>query len=206
MCTFSVTDVIVHTDPTQVHLLIDGELLETTPEHPFYTLERGWVDAGDLWVGAHIRKADGSYGMIQFLTVEREPQVMYNLTVDEAHTFFVGAQRWLVHNSGCDIPELIGDRPGKLLPQAVTHAKAFTGMAAEKADFVEALYGQIRQKSVTRWEFNRYNLPNGWYAFDGLGGFVTAISPDAKLWRGDSGDFSFDPSTLTLLPERLSEL
>ncbi|MEM8535051.1 MAG: polymorphic toxin-type HINT domain-containing protein [Chloroflexota bacterium] len=99
---FPVTDVIVHTDPTQVHLLLDGELLETTPEHPFYTLERGWVDAGDLWVGAHIRQADGSYGRVQFLAVEREDQVMYNLTVDEAHTFFVGAQRWLVHNADCD--------------------------------------------------------------------------------------------------------
>ena len=98
---FPVTDVIVHTDPAQVHLLLDGELLETTPEHPFYTLERGWVDAGDLWVGAHIRKADGSYGRVQFLVVEREPQVMYNLTVAEAHTFFVEAQHWLVHNSGC---------------------------------------------------------------------------------------------------------
>ena len=96
---FPVTDVIIHTDPTQVHLLLDGELLETTPEHPFYTLERGWVDAGDLWVGAHIRQADGSYGRVQFLAVEREDQVLYNLTVAEAHTFFVGAQRWLVHNT-----------------------------------------------------------------------------------------------------------
>ncbi len=28
---------------------------------------------------------------------------MYNLTVDEAHTFFVGDGQWLVHNAGCDI-------------------------------------------------------------------------------------------------------
>jgi hypothetical protein len=26
---------------------------------------------------------------------------MYNLTVGGAHTFFVGEQRWLVHNSSC---------------------------------------------------------------------------------------------------------
>jgi hypothetical protein len=32
---------------------------------------------------------------------------MYNLTVDEAHTFFVGDGAWLVHNTNgpCDIPE-----------------------------------------------------------------------------------------------------
>ena len=27
---------------------------------------------------------------------------MYNLTVDEAHTFFVGDGQWLVHNNSCD--------------------------------------------------------------------------------------------------------
>ena len=134
---FPVTDVIVHTDPTQVHLLLDGELLETTPEHPFYTLERGWVDAGDLWVGAHIRQADGSYGRVQFLTVEREDQVLYNLTVDEAHTFFVGAQRWLVHNSGC--PDIIR-RPGDFEDMRDKHTesgRAFQTAEKDKSYFYE---------------------------------------------------------------------
>ena len=27
---------------------------------------------------------------------------MYNLTVAEVHTFFVGAQQWVVHNADCD--------------------------------------------------------------------------------------------------------
>ena len=33
------------------------------------------------------------------MTLEQS-RVMYNLTVDEAHTFFVGDGQWLVHNSG----------------------------------------------------------------------------------------------------------
>jgi hypothetical protein len=33
--------------------------------------------------------------------VETEPQVMYNLTVAQANTFFVGTGRWLVHNDRC---------------------------------------------------------------------------------------------------------
>ncbi len=28
---------------------------------------------------------------------------MYNLTVAEAHTFFVGAGQWLVHNAKCKV-------------------------------------------------------------------------------------------------------
>ncbi len=43
-----VTDVLVHLDPAIVNLTLDEEALETTPEHPFYTRERGWVDAGNL--------------------------------------------------------------------------------------------------------------------------------------------------------------
>jgi hypothetical protein len=38
---FTVTDVLVHLDPAQVHLTIGGEHVETTPEHPFFTQERG---------------------------------------------------------------------------------------------------------------------------------------------------------------------
>ncbi len=41
---FTVTDVLVHLDPAQVHLNLSGEAIETTPEH-FLTHERGWVDA-----------------------------------------------------------------------------------------------------------------------------------------------------------------
>ncbi len=32
--------------------------------------------------------------------IEQE-QMMYNLTVDTAHTFFVGEGEWLVHNTNC---------------------------------------------------------------------------------------------------------
>ncbi|MCG8348866.1 MAG: hypothetical protein MI924_13930, partial [Chloroflexales bacterium] len=106
---FTVTATMSHTDSTQVHLTIDGESIETTPDHPFFTRERGWVAAGDLWNGAHLRQASGGYGAVQTLWFEEEPQVMYNLTVAEAHTFFVGTQQWLVHNNTCNFRQLIDE-------------------------------------------------------------------------------------------------
>jgi hypothetical protein len=78
--------------------MIDGEPIETTPEHPFFVLLRGWVAAGDLNVGDAIRQADGTYGSIEESLLLHQPQLMYNLTVDTAHTFFVGEGQWLVHN------------------------------------------------------------------------------------------------------------
>jgi RHS repeat-associated protein len=110
---YTVTAVMVHIDPTIVYLTIDGETIETTPEHPFYVMESApwlatgetkgrWVDAGELHVGDAVRQADGTTGMVQAVVVVERSQPMYNLTVAVAHTFFVGEQQWLVHNIDCD--------------------------------------------------------------------------------------------------------
>ncbi len=72
-------------------------LVETTPEHPFFVEGVGWVPAGELLLGDRVRSADGT-GVVEALVSVASPQVMYNLTVAEAHTFFVGDGQWLVHN------------------------------------------------------------------------------------------------------------
>ncbi|MFN8531670.1 MAG: hypothetical protein U0670_23950 [Anaerolineae bacterium] len=41
------------------------------------------------------------YGTVEQVEVVAQHQQMYNLTVDEAHTFFVGDDQWLVHNASC---------------------------------------------------------------------------------------------------------
>ncbi len=81
-----------------VDLQIDAEPINTTPEHPFFTHERGWVAAADLALGDRIRAADGTWGVVERLLLRGDTQVMYNLTVATAHTFFVGEGQWLVHN------------------------------------------------------------------------------------------------------------
>jgi len=58
------------------------------------------VLAADLHVGDWVREADGTPGLVQAVATTQRAQVMYNLTVDGAHTFYVGADQVLVHN-GC---------------------------------------------------------------------------------------------------------
>lgn len=53
----------LHEDPVVVALVIDREVVETTPEHPFYTAEGDWVAAGELQAGDRIRQADGTTGL-----------------------------------------------------------------------------------------------------------------------------------------------
>jgi hypothetical protein len=105
---YSVTAVWAHTDPVVVTLVIDGEVIETTPEHPFFVTGRGWTPAAQVVAGTAIQQADGTSGIVQATQLEQRSQVMYNFTVADAHTYFVGAGGWLVHNAcGGKIP-LIG--------------------------------------------------------------------------------------------------
>jgi len=100
---YEVTHTIDHVDEIIIHLYIDGELIETTPEHPFYTVDDEWVNAAELEIGEEIFSLDGDYGTVEAnVTIFDANQRMYNLTVDEANTFFVGDGDWLVHNVDCD--------------------------------------------------------------------------------------------------------
>lgn len=96
---YPVLAVWAHEDPIVVELTLDGEVVETTPEHPFYTAAGEWVAADSLQVGDEIRQADWAVGTVEAITFTHQPQLMYNFTVATAHTYFVGDRAWLVHNS-----------------------------------------------------------------------------------------------------------
>jgi hypothetical protein len=96
---YPVSAVWAHDDPVIVYLTIDGELVVTTPEHPFYTGQDEWLPAASLQVGDGIRRADWRTGTVEAISFTASPQTMYNFTVATAHTYFVGEGQWLVHNA-----------------------------------------------------------------------------------------------------------
>lgn len=70
-----------HLDPAIVYLTIDGELIEITPEHPFYVMESApwlaerqtvghWVDAIELAIGDDVRRSDGSTGDVESMQAD----------------------------------------------------------------------------------------------------------------------------------------
>jgi hypothetical protein len=124
---YTVTAVLLNYDPVQTALVISGEVIQTTPEHPFWTEERGWVEAGDLQTGEHVWRADGTVGEVWTTLSWHEARWMYNLTVATAHTYFVGHGQWLVHNASCPI---IG-RPDA--NRTAAHEAAQVGKANEMA-------------------------------------------------------------------------
>lgn len=95
---YRVSEVFHHQDPTVLRLTIGGETIETTPEHPFY-VGGVWVAAGDLELHDWISSADGEAAQVSRIVTSPTTQLMYNLTVSGAHTFYVGQGAWLVHNA-----------------------------------------------------------------------------------------------------------
>jgi hypothetical protein len=98
----TVTAVMSHTDAVVEHLRLDSGPIETTPNHPFFTADRGWVVAGSLTIGEQIRTESGRNATVVAFTLDSTPSTMWDLTVDGAHTFFVGPGAALVHNCPID--------------------------------------------------------------------------------------------------------
>lgn len=182
---YTVTAVLVHTDPTEVYLTIDGEQIETTPEHPFYTLEYGWVNAGDLQLGEHIRRDDGSYGTVMTIKVKQYQQVMYNLTVDTAHTFFVGVDHWLVHNKICiNVSKSKYPQSAQHIEDAQKAGKPTTltiNRTGAKANRAASLKGKPK---VPNRDLDEY--PPAMFKEGGNGASVRAIDPSDNRGAGSS--------------------
>ena len=95
-----VKQIFVKQTDVLVHLLIDDEEIVTTPTHPFYVPNIGWVRAQDLKPGCELLLYSGEKVQLQDKHTEEleEPCTVYNFEVDDYHTYFVGQQSILVHN------------------------------------------------------------------------------------------------------------
>ena len=88
-----------------VHLTINGEVITSTLDHPFYVQDAGFVGAGDLYIGDKLLDAEGNTLLVEDVKTEKldVPVKVYNFKVDEFHTYYVGYCNVLVHNAQYDV-------------------------------------------------------------------------------------------------------
>jgi hypothetical protein len=96
-----------------IHLNIDGEEIVTTPGHPFYVKDEGFVLAEDLCVGATLIDNEGNelHLLIKRWEYLQNAVPVYNFAVEDYHTYFVGDTKILVHNECITV-----DYNGKKVP------------------------------------------------------------------------------------------
>jgi hypothetical protein len=138
----------------------EPELIEVTPRHPFWVADEGWVDSDQLAPGDQLSTADGDAASVLSVASTARTETVYNLTIDEHHTYFVGATGTWVHNVGdCDDDrtpeqkredELAADpaHNGKATPGS--RREAVVGLGLEKSG---ALPGPITRDPSGRAEF-----------------------------------------------------
>ena len=84
-----------------VHLIISGEEIITTADHPFYVQGRGFIEAGNLLVGDMLISVNGEDLSVDSCYTEEceDSLTVYNFKVKDYHTYFVGENKVWVHNA-----------------------------------------------------------------------------------------------------------
>jgi RHS repeat-associated protein len=81
-----------------VILKVRGQTVETTPEHPFYVKDRGWVKSKDMVTGDMLITMTGSAIPVDQIEVKKGRFTVYNFSVDINHTYYITPLALLVHN------------------------------------------------------------------------------------------------------------
>ena len=87
---------------------MDGEVISTTGEHPFWVPDLGWVEAKDLVVGSLLQTEDGRIVDVDRVEKREGPFEVYNFNVEGIPTYFVSELGILVHNT-CNPPIRLED-------------------------------------------------------------------------------------------------
>jgi hypothetical protein len=104
----NVEETFVRESNELVHITVNGETISSTPDHPFYVPQKGFVRAINLRAGDILWSVNGEYVVVEKVQHEilESPVKVFNFRVADNHTYFVGNNCIAVHNSGCAEPNL----------------------------------------------------------------------------------------------------
>ena len=121
-----------------IHVFVGGEEIVTTPTHPFYSPIKGWTDAVKLRAGDILVLLNGQYVVVEKVQHEilEAPITVYNLQVEDYHTYYVADTGILVHNA-CNNP--YGKKGGEAHQGAI---------ATIKGDLVSRGYSVVEEYRV----------------------------------------------------------
>ena len=128
------------------------------PEHPFYAPTKGWTEAVHLRAGDKLLNHNGEMVVVEQVQHEilEAPVTVYNFEVADYHTYFVGTNGVLVHNS-CykGNRSLIGRARGNAPRSNQSQTAQFRSIVKEfKLDKYEAriLHDSITHQGLSRNE------------------------------------------------------
>ena len=111
-----VTQTFINETDQLIHIHVDGQKITTTPEHPFYVAKNDWTAAKQLCAGNKLILQSGGEVPVESVQYEitKTPVAVYNLEVEDWHTYYVSDSGLLVHNP-CNPGKPDGGYPDKNL-------------------------------------------------------------------------------------------
>lgn len=97
-----VTHVFKRSAPAYHIVETEGSSLAVTEEHPLWVQGRGWTAVRDIEVGAPLATASGDTLVLSNRLVSA-PVEVFNLTVAEDSSYFVGPEHLWAHNATCTV-------------------------------------------------------------------------------------------------------
>ncbi|VTS00347.1 polymorphic toxin-type HINT domain-containing protein [Tuwongella immobilis] len=110
-----IVEFVFERSPLIFELRVAGQFIETTAEHPFWVVNRGWTPVWELTIGDSLTTITGETVSVEGVHETDRRQTVYNLRVAEFHTYFVGCDEWgfsvWAHNVDCgDVWRAIGGK------------------------------------------------------------------------------------------------
>jgi RHS repeat-associated protein len=151
-----------------VELEVGGQVVRTTPWHPFWVCGKGWRGAVELEAKDLLLGADGERVAVEGVRETFEDVPVYNLRVADWHTYFVGSAAWgfsvWAHNSGGCPPGGEGE------PQAPLSLWArlknwWRGGGTPAASAPQTPGGNVRFNVIDGWGSISVSIENGTATF-----------------------------------------
>jgi hypothetical protein len=124
---------------------VAGAVIRVTPQHPFFSPDTGWVDAGHLKAGDRLLARDGRILTVEAVRARGVGVTVYNFEVAGDHDYYVSTAQLLVHNcdgiSGSGAGESAGEGAGEVAAQGARSSAAPAGKTTASVAGKQTLSG-----------------------------------------------------------------
>ena len=109
-----VTDTLVRSTQEICTIELETGKIKSTTGHLFMVKDKWWKAAVELVAGDILLTSDGKEQVVKSIKVEEKgyPVTTYNLSVEDNHTFFVGTEKVLTHNTTNILKQCNFDKEG----------------------------------------------------------------------------------------------